>query len=201
MRYTSGDPLAELYGMMKKRAAPVSSARYTLAASGLSAAPLRELHRLAALRGRALSHLPEAAILTVRDGARERHFSLIANRAHSNVAELFDEAERRLPAEDSLLVANGFIPAYPNAFFVVEASRLSAFVDAVARLGSSPTIPRCGAVYLAGSESDYSALMESYGIRRTDPRFWPHSDALHLAWRQSAPREAGLFDYNRFENR
>ena len=122
----------------------------------------------------------------MRDGARERHFSLIANRAHSNVAELFDEADRRLPAEDSLLVANGFIPAYPNAFFVVEASRLSAFVDAVARLGS---------------ESDYSALMESYGIRRTDPRFWPHSDALHLAWRQSAPREAGLFDYNRFENR
>ena len=186
VRYTSGDPLAELYGMMKKRAAPVSSARYTLAASGLSAAPLRELNRLAALRGRALSHLPEAAILTVRDGARERHFSLIANRAHSNVAELFDEADRRLPAEDSLLVANGFIPAYPNAFFVVEASRLSAFVDAVSRLGS---------------ESDYSTLMESYGIRRTDPRFWPHSDALHLAWRQSAPREAGLFDYNRFENR
>ena len=35
VRYTSGDPLAELYGMMKKRAAPVSSARYTLAASGL----------------------------------------------------------------------------------------------------------------------------------------------------------------------
>ena len=172
--------------MMKARAAPVASPRYTLAASGLSAAPLRELNRLAALRGRALSHLPEAAILTVRDGGRERHFSLIANRAHSNVAELFDEAERRLPAEDSLLVTNGFIPAYPNAFFVVEASRLSAFVDAVARLGS---------------ESDYSALMESYGIRRTDQRFWPHSDALHLAWRQSAPREAGLFDYNRFENR
>ena len=84
------------------------------------------------------------------------------------------------------LLANGFIPAYPNAFFVVEAAKLSAFVDAVARLGS---------------ESDYSALMASYGIRRTDPRFWPHSDALHLAWRQSEPREAGLFDYNRFENR
>ena len=185
-RNTSSDPLAELYAMMKKRAGAITGPRYTLAASGLSAAPLRELNRLAALRGRALSHLPEAAILTVRDGARERHFSLIANRAHSNVAELFDETERRLPAEDSLLVANGFIPAYPNAFFVVEAVKLPAFVDAVARLGS---------------ESDYSALMDSFGIRRTDPRFWPHSDALHLAWRQSAPREAGLFDYNRFENR
>src|SRR6185503_10726497 len=186
IRYATADPLAELYAMMKKRAAPVASPRYALASSGLAGAPLRELNRLAALRGRALSHLPEAAILTVRDGGRERHFSLIANRAHSNVAELFDETERRLPAEDSLLVTNGFIPAYPNAFFVVEASKLSGFVDAVARLGS---------------ESDYSALMGTYGIRRTDQRFWPHSDALHLAWRQSAPREAGLFDYNRFENK
>ena len=41
----------------------------------------------------------------------------------------------------------------------------------------------------------------AYGVRRTDERFWAHSDALHIAWRRSAPREAGLFDYNRFENR
>ena len=186
IRFATADPLAELYAMMKKRAAPVARPRYSLAASGLAGAPLQELNRLAALRGRALSHLPEAAVLTVRDGGRDRHFSLIANRAHSNVAELFDEGDRRLPAEDSLLVTNGFISAYPNAFFVVEIDKLSAFVDAVARLGS---------------EADYAALMGTYGIRRTDQRFWPHSDALHLAWRQSVPREAGLFDYNRFENR
>ncbi|HEV7477036.1 MAG TPA: fatty acid cis/trans isomerase [Burkholderiales bacterium] len=186
VRYATSDPLAELYGLMKKRAAAVTSPRYALASSGLTGAPLRELDRLATLRGRALSFLPEAAILTVRDASGERHFSLIANRAHSNVAELFDEAERRLPDEDSLLVANGFIPAYPNAFFAVDASKLSEFVDAVARLASEP---------------DYSSLMKTWGIRRADERFWAHSDALHAAWRRSAPREAGLFDYNRLENR
>jgi hypothetical protein len=186
IRYATSEPLAELYAMMKRRAAPVAGARYALATSGLGGKALREMQRLAALRGRALSHLPEAAILTVRDGGRERHFSLIANRAHSNVAELFDETERRLPDEDSLLVANGFIPAYPNAFYSVDAERLPQFVDAVSRLSS---------------EADYAALAAAYGIRRTDARFWPHSDALHLAWRQSMPREAGLFDYNRFENR
>jgi hypothetical protein len=164
----------------------VASPRYTLTASGLAAAPLRELNRLAALRGRALSHLPEAAILTVRDGGRDHHFSMIANRAHSNVAELFDEKTRRLPDEDSLLVANGFISAYPNAFFVIESSQLPAFIGAVVGLKS---------------ESDYAALAAAYGVRRTDTRFWPHSDALHAAWRQAAPREAALFDYNRFENR
>jgi len=148
---------------------------------------LREVERLAALRGRALEHLPEASILTVRDAAGQvHHFSVIANRGRSNVAELFDEPERRLPDEDSLLVANGFIPAYPNAFFQVDAAQLAAFVDAVGRLSS---------------ESDYAALATTYGIRRTDPRFWAHSDALHATWRRAAPREAGLFDYNRFENR
>lgn len=186
IRYATTDPLAELYALMKKRAAAVASPRYTLTASGLAAAPLRELNRLAALRGRALSHLPEAAILTVRDGGRDHHFSMIANRAHSNVAELFDEKTRRLPDEDSLLVANGFISAYPNAFFVIESSQLPAFIGAVAGLKS---------------ESDYAALAAAYGVRRTDTRFWPHSDALHAAWRQAAPREAALFDYNRFENR
>jgi hypothetical protein len=173
--------------MMKKYAAPVASPRYALAASGLPPASLRELERLGALRGRALSYLPEASILTVRDAAGgEHHFSLIANRAHSNVSELFDEAERRLPDEDTVLVANGFIPAYPNAFFAVDSSRLNAFVENIRDLKS---------------EADYAALATAYGIRRTDLRFWAHSDELHAAWRRSAPREAGLFDYNRFANR
>jgi len=187
IRYVTADPLGELYARMKKRAAPVTGPRYALASSGLAAAPLRELGRLAALRGRALSHLPEASILTVRDAAgRDHHFSLIANRAHSNVAELFDETDRRLPDEDTLVVANGFIPAYPNAFFMVGIEKLPGFVDAVSRLGS---------------EADYAALASEHAIRRTDLRFWAHSDALHLAWRRSVPKEAGLLDYNRFENR
>jgi hypothetical protein len=44
-------------------------------------------------------------------------------------------------------------------------------------------------------------LMERFGIHRTGPRFWAHSDALHAAYRRRAPVEAGLFDYNRYENR
>jgi mono/diheme cytochrome c family protein len=186
VRYATSDPLAELYGMMKKRAAPVTSARYALATSGLGAASQRELERLASLRGRNLSYLAEASIVTVRGFGGDRHFSLIANRAHSNVAELFDEAERRLPDEDTVLVANGFVPAYPNAFFVVDAAQLPRFVDAVSSLAS---------------EDDYAALAATYGVRRTDQRFWAHSDALHIAWRRSQPIEAGWFDYNRFENR
>jgi Fatty acid cis/trans isomerase (CTI) len=185
--FKTEDPLAELYGMMKAYAAPVSTQRYAVAGSGLSGAPLRSLTDLSRIRGRAISHLPETSFLTVRDAAGgDYHFTLLSNSAHSNVAELLGDDKRRLPDEDDLSVMNGFVGAYPNAFLVVRAGDLPGFVDAVRRLAS---------------EADFQALLARYGIRRTDERFWAHSDALTSAYRRWAPKEAGLFDYNRFENR
>ena len=187
IRYRTDDPLSELYAMLKAYTAPVAGTRYAIASSGLSGPPRDELSRLSGLRGRAVSHLPEAALLTVRDAdGRDYNFTLIKNTAHSNVAELLHENKRLLPDEDDLLVANGFIGAYPNAFLLVGAADLPQFANAVRGLKS---------------EADYRALLARYGIRRTDARFWSHSDALHLAYRRWEAKEAGLFDYNRFENR
>ncbi len=50
-------------------------------------------------------------------------------------------------------------------------------------------------------ESDYQQLMSQYAVRRTDPNFWQHSDAVHASHQAKHPYEAGLFDYNRLENR
>ncbi|HEU0289689.1 MAG TPA: fatty acid cis/trans isomerase [Burkholderiales bacterium] len=187
IRFTSQDPLAEMYAMMKRHLAPIAQDRYVLARSGLSGAPLRSLEALSRLRGRSISYFPESAFLTVRGaGGTDYHFTVLSNSAHSNVAELFGDEKRRLPDEDTLSVMNGFVGAYPNAFFRVNAGDLPGFVDAMQGLAS---------------ESDYQKLLTRYGIRRTDPRFWAHSDALLAAYRRWAPREAGLFDYNRFENR
>ena len=61
-----------------------------------------------------------------------------------------------------------------------------AFVDGVRRLAA---------------EADYQKLQTRFGTRRTDARFWAHSDSLADAYRRWAPKEAGLFDYSRFENR
>ena len=80
----------------------------------------------------------------------------------------------------------GFIGAYPNAFFQVPEERLADFAAAIGNLRS---------------EADYAALVAVYGIRRTDPRFWSVSDRLRARYAESAPREAGLFDLNRYENR
>jgi hypothetical protein len=135
--YRTQDPLGELYAMLKRRLAPVTSTQYALASSGMGGAARSSLEQLSALRGRATSHLPELSYLTVREASgRGVHFTLIANRAHSNVAQLFDEAERRLPDEDDLTLAHGFIGAYPNAFFSLDVDQLPGFVAAVRGLAS-----------------------------------------------------------------
>ena len=85
-----------------------------------------------------------------------------------------------------MTLAYGFIGAYPNAFFSLQSDQLPEFAAAVKALAS---------------DEDYAALLTRYGVRRTDARFWPYSDELQAAYRDWAPLEAGLFDYNRFENR
>ena len=62
----------------------------------------------------------EHSLILLRDGnARPRIFSVLRNSAHSNVAELFNEDSRRLPEEDSLLVLDGIVGAYPNMIFAL----------------------------------------------------------------------------------
>jgi hypothetical protein len=57
------------------------------------------------------------------------------------------------------------------------------------------------AVQALSSEADYRALADRFAMRRTHPQFWRYSDALQDAYARLAPGEAGLFDYNRIENR
>src|SRR5262249_21949538 len=153
VKYAGGDLLTELYGMLKAHVAPVASKRYALSSSGLGGVSLDSMEALASVTGRAASHMPETAFLAVRGaGGGLRYFTLLDNSAHSNVAELLREQKRRLPDEDTLSVLNGFVGAYPNAFFLVDEKDLAGFVQAVRRLSS---------------EKDFGALLARYGVRPT----------------------------------
>ncbi len=187
MRYRSADHLGELYEALRARMAPVREPRLDWRANGWSGREVAQLQRLNAIRGIPASVLPENSLLVVRQPDGKLHLvSLVRNSAHSNVAELFREAKRRLPEEDTLLALDGVVGAYPNAFYAVDLAQLADFTDAVGRLGN---------------EDDLVALTDRFGVRRTDPRFWPLSDAIHAEWRRSAGQEAAILDYSRFENR
>jgi hypothetical protein len=133
------------------------------------------------------SYLPEVAFLQVLDRRGEReYYSLVHNQAFSNNAQLFQEEDRRLPEEDTLTVARGFVGAYPNQFFQVAEQELGRFADALRALEN---------------DEDYTALVARFGVRRTAPWFWKLSDDINESYRASFPAEAGLFDLNRYQNR
>lgn len=184
--YQTNAPKAELFELIRTRLARVLSTRHDINPAQPNQVQSRELQRLAQIKGEALMHLPEFSYLTVVDTGKQRTLSLVRNTALANVASLFGEQSRRLPKEDTLTVANGFLGAYPNALFRVPVEQLKDFVDGVQALDSSEA---------------YMALKKRFGVARTSPDFWQHSDAILASFKSGFPVEYGILDYNRLENR
>jgi hypothetical protein len=187
IRYETDQPKLELYRMLWTRLAPVREDRYGLDDPQLPRDIAAALRELAATTGAKLEQVPQTAFLLVPDApAGAQVFTLVRNDGHSNIASPFDEKSRRIPRENTLTVARGFIGTYPNAFYVVERKHLRELVAKIAALRS---------------ESDYAKLQLEFGVRRTDNEFWSTSDRFAEIYRRRWPIEAGLFDLARYENR
>ncbi len=182
--YKTATPELEAFAWLGARVAKV--ARHDFDLSRIDDDALRaELTRLAAVRGRAASALPEDSFLAVElEPSGTRYFSVLRDSAHSNVAELFSEDKRRLPEEDELTVVSGLLGAYPNALFSLKRSELKELVDAAGRLDGADA---------------YHAFRARFGLLRSSPSFWSFSDLMNAAHRKSSPSEHGFFDYNRLE--
>lgn len=175
-----------LLKLMQQRVGRALSHRFDL--QGLPpSAPRDALKALADVRGASLQWLPQMVLIKLLPQHGDPIWlTLLNNSAHKNVAEIFFEDRRRLPEEDTLTVVNGVLGAYPNAFWTVAEAQLSELKRRVATLAG---------------EADYGALMDQFGVRRTNPRFWALSDEVHLAMKERNPVDFGVLDYNRLENR
>jgi hypothetical protein len=182
--YHTTHPKSELIGMLKKRLAPVLQTSTDIEKLGKTQVN-QQLERLSQLKGVALSWLPQLTFLSI-EGSDNLMVTLIHNNGLSNVSHLFFDNKRRLPEEDSLTVVRGLLGAYPNAFYHVTPKELEDFASVVEGLNN---------------EEDYQALLNRFGVRRSDPGFWKHSDAIHTAYHDASPIDAGRLDYNRLENR
>src|SRR5574338_64457 len=173
--YKTNDPQAELYAMLETRLAPALGRRNHLETVA-DPALRRNLQALAALRGPALSWLPENAMLRVgppgvgttnESTHLSTYLSLMRNTGHLNVSQIFDQSRLLDPADNSLSIVPGIVGAYPNALFRLPAAELPALTAAIAGLAS---------------EDDYRRLADRYAVRRTSPGFWAASDELHAAY-------------------
>ncbi len=127
---------------------------------------------------------PEFAILQVRsEGERTKLYSLVHNREHSNVSWMLGEEERLAPREDTLTVHAGILGAYPNVFFIVPEVDAEAFADAVVSIKSA---------------TDYERLVDRFGIRRSNEKFWSVFDTLNKTYLAEDPVRSGTLDLTRY---
>ncbi|MBJ9974999.1 fatty acid cis/trans isomerase [Pseudomonas sp. S75] len=134
-----------------------------------------------------IGQLPEATMLRIvgQDGQRQV-YSLLRNRAHSNVAFLLGEAYRYQPGLDTLTLYPGVLSSYPNFMFNIPANEVTEFVED-----------------LEAARDDtgkFDAIVQRWGVRRSHPQFWEYFHDLSKFIEETDPVETGVLDMNRYEN-
>jgi hypothetical protein len=135
-----------------------------------------------------ISHMNDSHVnlfyVRVKDYAgADRFFSIVVNRWHDNVNEMFGEDKRLNPAKDTLEAHPFSIGSYPNYFFTVEAEDVGDLLDILENFDGSPAS---------------HARLDEYGINRSDPLFWEAYDWMQRRLYETDPRNAGLYDLNRY---
>ncbi|WP_459746333.1 fatty acid cis/trans isomerase [Pseudomonas sp. 3A(2025)] len=172
------DPLNRCQGQCSRPGLPEQLANAEQLLSRLTARPAAQLP--------VINQLPEATMLRIEDSSGHREiYSLLRNRAHSNVAFLLGESYRYQPRLDNLTIYPGVLSSYPNFMFNIPASEVGPFVEAMQQASDQP---------------GFEKIVERWGIRRTHPQFWTWFHDLNRYIQERDPHEAGVLDMNRYEN-
>ena len=144
------------------------------------------INRLESQRGAAFEWLPETTLLEVESSQQTHYFTLTKNIGHLNNTSLLFEDAYLEPSETSVSLVPGFIGPRPNALMRVKEETISQFFEQLQNMKQA---------------EDYTALMNRYGIRRTNAQFWEHYDRFQQGYRAFSPRDYGILDLNQLENR
>lgn len=187
--FKTQDQKRELFGLLKKKLAAVQPHRFDFTVAKLAPQSIAALQSINHLYGTRATLFPELTFIMVEPTdptTPPQLFTLVRNSAHKNISSLFDEESNRQYEKDTVTLVKGILGSYPGAFWLVKESQLP-------QLASQ--------VNAVESEQSYKALLDTYGLRRTSPDFWPFSDKLNQIHKNNHPIEAGLLDYNRLQNR
>ena len=133
-----------------------------------------------------IDQLPEASLLRIETANGKREFySMLRNRAHSNVAFLLGEAYRYQPGLDTVTIYPGVLSSYPNFIFNIPAQEVPEFVAAMEN---------------ARDAKRFEKIVDRWGVRRSHPLFWQYFHDVSRYIRETTPVEEGVLDMNRYEN-
>lgn len=122
----------------------------------------------------------------VADDGSLHFYTVLRIVSHAHKTDVYDERRTLIKDEDTLDVLRGVVGDYPSAFWHVKEAEL----DRLVMTASAINAP-----------GDYSAMLDTFGIRRSHHRFWEHADRVHDHLAQTRPIEGGLLDFNRLEIR
>lgn len=179
--YKTDDKQKELFQLLAEHLKPALTHKK-------ASTSFKELSQLNTLNKDAVAQLPQVSIIQIENTQDNSYsyYTLIHNDAHLNMTSMFSESSNRIPEEDTVMILDGIIGAYPNAFYRLKDSQINDFIQTLFKVNNA---------------ENYSQFLDSYGVRRTNPNFWSFSDQLLSDYKKSKPITAGLLDYNRLENR
>ena len=154
-----------------------------------TAAVEKALRRLSDTKGEITDVFTNVTFVRVKvDGSLKNDlvYTLVRNKSYRNTTALVPTEKARIKREDTVDVVKGFVGAYPNFFMELRFEDLQAFVDQYRAIDGM---------------QGYNALIDKYGIRRSNPNFWQSADWFQAKNRHDNPVTAGVFDLSRYQNR
>jgi hypothetical protein len=200
--YGSGDPKAEFISKVAGRLKSLSGfpdplnrcAKAPCYSAGASEARRRIEASLQTLTSKPatsegmgfVDFMPDVAFLRVSggDSDKELAYTLIRNKAHTNVAFMLDEEKRRKPGKDTLTIYPGLLGSYPNFMFNVPLHQIEAFT---------------GELHAVNNGATYGQLVGSYGLMRTHPDIWTNFQWFVDYMQLNHPLNAGVYDLSRYK--
>lgn len=130
--------------------------------------------------------MPDVAFLRISDGdpGSALAYTLIRNKAHTNVAFMFDEAKRREPEQDTMTIFTGLLGSYPNFMFNVPLGELEDFT---------------ATLHGVTDAGEFERVVDRWGLRRTHPQIWENFQWFVDSMRLAHPLEAGVYDLSRYK--
>jgi hypothetical protein len=130
--------------------------------------------------------MPDVAFVRIVTGrpSEDLAYTLIRNKAHTNVAFMLEEEKRREPGKDTLTAYHGLLGSYPNFMFSVPLHEIDAFALAL---------------HATHTREQFLAVVNAYGISRTHPRVWENFHWFVDYQRRRQPIQAGVYDLNRYK--
>jgi hypothetical protein len=135
---------------------------------------------------RFVDFMPDVSFVQISSGDPDADlaYTLVRNKAHTNVAFVLEEKKRREPDKDTLMAYRGLLGSYPNFMFNVPLEQIESFA---------------ADLHAVRTREQFIEVVGHYGLSRTHPEIWANFQWFVDYMRRASPVEAGVYDLNRYK--